>query len=258
MAAVSNNHVTLTYAGCLEMLLSTVPAVKHAAVPTAASPKGPSDGDSKMTASAPATGCPLPSLRRLEAEQLGLTDADIAALVRSCSQLQDLNISNNHVGPNGIAKLNELAALTHLNISKQQPALADAAVVQLLQLRNLKGLDVGGNSFTKTAEVQLQREGSGAGGHLARLTGCGMREEVHEPWVRVSMDRQQRQQLERKSTGADSPTRGVRTTSMPLDGSKGSPKSNRFASEAGGDSPRRKGSMDSPRVHRMGSAGQVA
>jgi hypothetical protein len=122
-------------------------------------------------------------LRRL---QVGVSDGCISSIVHCCSQLQDLDISHNHVGPDGIVLLHALPCLTHLNISCQQPNLSDAAAAALVQLRQLKGLDVGSNSFSKPSEVQLQlqlqREDSGVGGKLVRLTGCGMRAEVGEPW----------------------------------------------------------------------------
>jgi hypothetical protein len=122
-----------------------------------------------------------------------MSDSCISSIVHCCSQLQELDISHNHVGPDGIVLLHALPSLTHLNISCQQPNLSDAAAAALVQLRQLKGLDVGGNSFSKPSEaqLQLQREDSGVGGKLVRLTGCGMRSEVGKPW---EWEQQQQQQ----------------------------------------------------------------
>ncbi|WIA38499.1 hypothetical protein OEZ86_001821 [Tetradesmus obliquus] len=146
------------------------------------SPRVTCGGDTPACGSA---RCSLRSSLDMQAGAgVGVSDACLSAIVAHCSQLQDLDISHNHVGPDGIALLHALPGLTHLNISCQQPNLSDAAAAALVQLRQLKGLDVGGNSFSKPCEVQLQqqREGSAAGGKLVRLTGCGMRSELGEPW----------------------------------------------------------------------------
>ncbi|WIA18215.1 hypothetical protein OEZ85_009687 [Tetradesmus obliquus] len=146
------------------------------------SPRVTCGGDTPACGSA---RCSLRSSLDMQAGAgVGVSDACLSAIVAHCSQLQDLDISHNHVGPDGIALLHALPGLTHLNISCQQPNLSDAAAAALVQLRQLKGLDVGGNSFSKPCEVQLQqqREGSGAGGKLVRLTGCGMRSKLGEPW----------------------------------------------------------------------------